>query len=144
MGKQETGRRNPIAHITLLFVVLLFIFEASVIAGIFELKAQTVAKYAPWAYEPYLRLIGEHPDSTPRWVTVEETEEEPAEEIAIANMTGLEPSAIPVLVETNEAVLATNLILEASVPLEVEPEPLPVIMPTNAPSGELEEAEPVG
>jgi len=144
MGKQETGRRNPIAHITLFFVVLLFIFEAAVIVGIFELKAQTVAKYAPWAYEPYLRLIGEHPDSTPRWVMVEEAEEEPAEEIAIENMTGLEPSAIPVLIETNEAVLATNLILEASVPLEVELEPLPVIMPINAPSEEVEEAEPVG
>ena len=144
MGKQETGRRNPIAHITLFFVVLLFIFEVSVIAGIFELKAQTVAKYAPWAYEPYLRLIGEHPDSTPRWVTVEEAKEEPAEEIAIANMTGLEPSAIPVLIETNEAVLATNLILEASVPLKVEPDPIPVSTPTNEPPAKSEEVVPVG
>ncbi len=144
MGKQEKRRLNPIGHITLVLVVLLIFFEALVIFGVFELKAQTVAKYAPWAYEPFLRLIGEHPESTPRWATVEEPEEEEPVELAVASVTGLEPSVIPVLIETNDAVLATNLVLEATVPLDIEPEPVPVVAPTNAPDGELQEVVPVG
>ena len=144
MEKQETRRRNPIGHITLVLVVLLIGFEILVISGMFELKAQTVAKYAPWAYEPFLRLVGEHPESTPRWISVEETDVAESVELDVANITGLEPSAIPMLIETNEAVLATNLILEATVPVEVEPEPLPDAALTNSPSAELKEVEPVG
>jgi hypothetical protein len=143
MSQQETRRRNPIAHITLVLVVLLILFEALVIFGVFELKAQTVAKYAPWAYEPFLRLAGEHPESTPRWATVEEPEEDEEIDSATLGVTGLEASAIPVLVETNEAILATNLILEATVPLKVEPEPIPVATSTNAPAAP-EETVPVG
>ncbi len=147
MEKLETRRRNPVAHITLVLVLLLIVFEALVIFGALELKAQTVAKYAPWAYEPFLRLVGEHPESTPRWVVVEEAEENEGDEAVesmIVGVTGLEPSAIPVLIETNAMLLATNLILEATIPLEIEPEPVPVDAPTNVPETELEEVVPVG
>ena len=144
MGKQETRRINPIAHIAMVAVVILVVFEVLVIVGALELKAQTVAKYAPWAYEPFLRLVGEHPESAPRWVSVEEPEESEAIESTIVGVTGLDPSAIPVLIETNELVLSTNLVLEATVPLEVEPEPIPVAAPTNAPAAEPEEVVPVG
>jgi len=144
MGKQETRRINPIAHITLVLVLLLIVFEALVIFGVFELKAQTVAKHAPWAYEPFLKLVGEHPESAPRWASIEEPEEKQAVKATMVGVTGLEPSAIPVLVETNEATLATNLILEATVPLETEPEPTPVAAPTDAPVDESQEIDPVG
>ena len=144
MDKQEKRRINPIAQITLTAVVVLVIFEFLVIFGALELKAQTVAKYAPWAYEPFLRLVGEHPESTPRWASVEEPEEEDAIEATVAGVTGLEPSAIPVLIETNETVLATNLILEATVPMEVESEPVPVAAPTNRPADKPQEIVPVG
>jgi hypothetical protein len=140
MSMQEARRRTPIAHITLVLVVLLILFEAVIIFGVFELKAQTVAKYAPWAYEPFLRLVGEHPESTPRWITIEEPEADEPVELAVASVTGLEPSAIPVLIETNESVLATNLVLEATVPLEIEPDPVPISAPTN----EVETIVPVG
>lgn len=144
MDKQEKRRINPIAQITLTAVVVLVIFEFLVIFGALELKAQTVAKYAPWAYEPFLRLVGEHPESAPRWASVEEADEEETVDAAVVGVTGLEPSAIPVLVETDEAVLATNLALEATVPLEVEPEPTPVDVPTNRPVDESQEIVPVG
>jgi len=144
MDKQETRRINPIAHITAAAVVVLVVFEFLIIFGVFELKAQTVAKYAPWAYEPFLRLVGEHPESAPRWAAVEEPEEKKAVDMTVVGVTGLEPSAIPVLIETNEAVLATNLILEATVPMEVEPEPVPVAAPTNRPAGKPQEIVPVG
>ena len=144
MDKQETRRINPIAHVTLVAVAVLVVFECLVICGAVELKAQTVAKYAPWAYEPFLRLVGEHPESPPRWASVEEPEEKDAVEATVAGVTGLEPSAIPVLIETNESVLATNLILEATVPMEVESEPVPVAAPTNRPADKPQEIVPVG
>ena len=136
MAKLETHRINPIAHVTLLVVAIVIVFEVLVIFGLFELKAQTVAKYAPWAYEPFLKLIGEHPESIPRWATVEEPEEADPAAAAEANATGLEPSAIPVLV--------SNVVLEASVPLETEPEPIPGAVPTNAPAAKPQETVPVG
>ncbi len=144
MDKQETRRINPIAHITFIAVAVLVVFECLVIFGAFELKAQTVAKYAPWAYEPFLRLVGEHPESTPRWASVEEPEEKDAIEATVVGVTGLEPSTIPILIETNETVLATNLILEATVPMEVESEPIPVAAPTNRPADKPQEIVPVG
>ena len=125
-------------------MILLVVFEFLVIFGALELKAQTVAKYAPWAYEPFLRLVGEHPESAPRWASIEETEEKESVEATVAGVTGLEPSAIPILIETDDAMLATNLILEATVPLEVEPEPTPVAIPTNRPAYESQENIPVG
>ena len=139
MDKRETRRINPIAHLTWIVVLLLLIFQALVIAGVTELKAHTVAKYAPWAYESFLRLVGEHPDSSPRWATVEEAAAPPAEDHDVISYTGLAPSAVPVLIETNDVVLSTNILLEATTPREVDAEPVPVIVPTNAPV-----VEPVG
>lgn len=135
MARQEHRRINPIAHIALIAVAVLILFEVLVISGALELKAQTVAKYAPWAYEPFLRLVGEHPESAPRWAIVEEANEEEPAASAVAGVTGLEPSAIPVLIETNEAVLSTNLILEATVPLKTDSGPA---------ADEAGEPEPVG
>ena len=144
MAKLETHRINPIAHITLVAVIILIIFEVLVMGGVLELKSQAVAKYAPWAYEPFLKLVGEHPDSASRWATVEEADESDPIILSEVNAKGLEASAIPVLVSTNEMVLEANILLEASVPLETETEPIPVDVPTNAPVADPEEIIPVG
>ncbi len=132
MDKQETRRVNPVAQIAFLAVAILVVFEALVIGGVLELKAQTVAKYAPWAHEPFLRLVGEHPDSAPRRVAAKQPREtEPAD----LTVTGLAPSAMPVPMETNDAASATNVVLEPTVP---------VSMPTNPPPAKREEIVPVG
>ncbi len=102
MAKLETRRVNPIAHITFAGVVVLIVFEALVIFGVFELQAQTVAKYAPWVYEPFLRLVGEHPDSVPRQAAVEEVNESEPTVLPEANATGSEPT--PVVAPTNAPV----------------------------------------
>ena len=132
MDKLETRRTNPVAHFALLAVAILVVFETLVICGAFELKAQTVEKYAPWAYEPFLRLVGEHPESAPRWVAVERPRKAKPAETAVA---GLASSALPLPVET-------NLVLEATVPLEAEPDP--VAAPTNPPPANRDEIIPVG
>jgi len=144
MNKQETRRINPVARIASVAVVLLVVFEIAIIFGALELTAQNVARYAPWAYEPFLKLVGEHPGSAPRRVSVEEAGEKEAAVPPLAGVTGLEPSAIPVLIETNGVVPAANPILEATVPLEIEPESIPVAVPTNAPDNEPPEIDPVG
>lgn len=122
MDKQETRRRNPVARIALVAVLILIVFEALVIFGALELNAQAVAKYAPWAYEPFLRLVGEHPESTARQAVVEESDEAATDESTTADVTGLDPSAIPALIETNETVPG----------------------PVAAPEDELQEVVPVG
>jgi hypothetical protein len=139
MDKSEKRRINPLAKVATCAVVVLLILEGLVIGGAFELKSQTVAKYAPWAYESFLRLVGEHPESSSRWVEVEEPAEESSKktEEGLINASGLEPSIIPVL-------MATNAVLEPSVPMEVIPEPIPVTVPTNAPQNAIEEVIPVG
>ncbi len=135
MNELETRRINPISRFAMLGVAILVVFEVLVICGVLELKANTVAKYAPWAYEPFIKLVGEHPDSSPRWAMIEE-KKEPATESEEANVTGLEPSAIPLLVETNAVALSTNVVLEATTPQDADPEPIPVLIPTNAPKPE--------
>jgi hypothetical protein len=144
MSKPESRRVNPIGHIALIAVLGLLVFQLFAIVGVLELKAGTVAKYAPWAYEPFLRLVGEHPESQPRWASVEQVDELPATSPDIVELTGLEASAIPVLIETNAAALSTNTILEATIPREVEADPVPVIAPTNTPVEERLDVPPVG
>lgn len=117
---QETRRINPIATLTTAVVIVLVAVEAFIILGVFELKAQTVATYAPWAHEPFLRWVGEHPDSVARW-GVEETKK-PA----------LDPIEAMLATPTNEMNTATNLMLNPLVPV------------TNAPPAKPETFIPVG
>lgn len=144
MDKLDTRRVNPISHFATLAVLLLIIFEVSIICGALELKAQTIAKYAPWAYEPFLKLVGEHPESAPRWATVDEPEESESSESVVSSVTGMEASTIPVLMGSNGIAMASNVVLEATVPLEITPEPIPVTGPTNAPKTDAEAIVPVG
>lgn len=63
MSKKESRRIVPVSAVAIAVFAVLVIFEALVIGGVFEVKAATVARIAPWAYEPFLRLVGEHPGS---------------------------------------------------------------------------------
>ncbi len=63
MRKKESRRRVPVSVVAMAAIALLFVLEGLVIGGAFGVKAATVARIAPWAYEPFLRLVGEHPES---------------------------------------------------------------------------------
>ena len=63
MSKKQSRRRVPVSAVTMVAVLILVFFEVLVIGGVFSVKASTVARIAPWAYEPFLRLVGEHPES---------------------------------------------------------------------------------
>ena len=66
MKNKESRRIVPVSAFVLVLLVILVVCEALVIGGSLEVKASSIAKVAPWAYEPFLRLVGEHPDS-PRY-----------------------------------------------------------------------------
>ncbi len=59
----ESRRIVPVSVIATSLVVCLVGLEVLVISGALELKGATVARIAPWAYEPFLKLVGEHPAS---------------------------------------------------------------------------------
>lgn len=145
MEKRETRRINPIAQITLTAVLVLVLFELLIIFGAMQLEARTVAKIAPWAYEPFLKLVGEHPESTPRWAVVEETDESAAADSPVAGVAGLQPMAIPVLTETN-APAETNAPPDTDTGNETPsvPEAEPTAAPDKKPSQKPDEAVPVG
>ena len=63
MSKKVSRRTVPLSAVAIVAFVTLVGFEVLVIGGAFGVKASTVARIAPWAYEPFLRLVGEHPDS---------------------------------------------------------------------------------
>ena len=141
MEKLEKRRINPIAHVATLAVLILLIFEGLMIGGVFELRSRTVAKYTPWAYEPFLRLVGEHPDSSPRFVVVEEEKEDSKTIIPGGlDISGLESTAIPVLISTNDTMMVTNSANELTIPRE----PVPADPPTNVPTESDDQIVPVG
>lgn len=140
MSKNESHRVNPVGHVALIAVLILLGFQLLAILGAVELKSGTVAKVAPWAYEPFLRLVGEHPDSKPRWASVEEADQPATSSTDVVALTGLESSAIPLLIETNAAAQSANTILEATTPLDVEEGSAT----TNIPAEKLLDVPPVG
>ncbi|VGO22980.1 hypothetical protein [Pontiella sulfatireligans] len=123
----------PAAYVATALVVALFIFEAAVIGGIVELKASTVGRFAPWAYEPYLKLVGEHPDSLPRQAPQERDEPEP--ESTMSGLPGLEGGALGGLSATN----AAPIVIEPSEQLQDEPAEAVVV-----PAVEADDDIPVG
>ena len=123
MDKVESRRVAPIGWVTTIVVLILFAFELLMMFGAIELRAATVAKYAPWAYEPFLKLVGEHPDSAP--VAVKQKSKKgptkKSELLDIIDVTGISAEAIKVDLDIDVPEPAERAVLEPVV--EPEPEP---------------------
>ena len=120
-------RRAPLARLATAAVGLVFLVEAAVIGGILEIPARTVGRYAPWAYEAFLRLVGEHPDELPSAALLEHPAGRGTNRVERAfDATGLDPSAIPRLFEKGSW----------------KPEPPPASSETTAPRESLEKDAP--
>lgn len=141
MAKVQARRINPIAQVTALVVGVLIGFEALVISGAFELQAPTVAKYIPWAYEPFLKLVGEHPDSAPRLAFVEETKPDGGSSGEPRGLTGFAPEAIPDLSKIPDSPVITNSTLPEASGTEIVD---PATEATNTINVAEEPIEPVG
>ena len=64
--------------------------------GGLELKSATVARYAPWGYDFFLRLVGEDPDSLAKWAELKESKTKHQKS------TGFDFKALPLGIETNQ------------------------------------------
>jgi hypothetical protein len=113
MKSKESRRLVPVAFVAVVTFAVVFVCEALVIGGVFEMRSSTVAKVAPWAYEPFLRLVGEHPDSNWQGPPSPGPQEARSEMTTLDMVKGLRPDA---------AVEETNGIPEVEPALEPEAE----------------------
>jgi hypothetical protein len=119
MKSKESRRIVPISAVTLMVLAVLFVFEALVIAGAVELKASRVARVAPWAYEPFLRLVGEHPDSYRHRNDAGNDAAEPQPRTVLEEITGVEEDLLQA--DTN-TVPAEQEAMEPNEPGPIGPE----------------------
>ncbi len=83
MKSIETRRISRVAQLAAVLVGILFLFEIVMLCGIVDLKSDWVAKNAPWAYEPFLRLTGEHPQQREAAAPEQEVPASPVSEIVV-------------------------------------------------------------
>jgi hypothetical protein len=131
---------TPVA--SLVFVALV-VFELCIIFGALEMDAALVRTHAPWAYEPFLRLVGEHPEQVSKWGIRKGTAEkdESGGPGAMSAIAEFHPEQLAV---TLDAVQQTNAVVEPAEPVEDAPVLEPMVPPTNEAEQPEEEAVPVG
>ena len=95
MSKKESRRIVPLAVVAIAGFVVLVAFEVLIIGGAVGIKSSTVARIAPWAYEPFLRLVGEHPESAAlRGSVGDQKEEGTGVPSGMASVAGFNPDAL--------------------------------------------------
>lgn len=129
MKQVEMRRINPVGHVVSLVVGIIVLFEVFVIVGAVDLKAETVRRYVPWAYDAFVR--GEQ--QLEQWADVALDEAQPTEAAVSTDAWVPDEPNIP-------PVSATNGVIELE-PIEAsEVEPVEI----NAPDTTIEDDVPVG
>ena len=96
----EKRKTSLLTRFVFLIVLILFLGEGLVLGGLLELNTSTVERCAPWAYESFLHLIGEHPAHPVSVLAiVEEGKKEQPPSEKKKNATGLSNGLIPVLMK---------------------------------------------
>ena len=95
MSKKESRRIVPLSAVAIAAFIMLVVFEVLIIGGVVGVKASAVARIAPWAYEPFLRLVGEHPESaTSKESAGNQKEDETNRSSGLASVAGFNPDAL--------------------------------------------------
>jgi hypothetical protein len=123
----------------LIFVVMVA-FELCIIFGALEMDAALVRTHAPRLYEPFLRLVGEHPDQFSKW-GISRSADGPGDPESISSIAEFHPEQLAV---TLEGVEPTNAVVEPAEPVEDTPVLEPMVAPKNEAEQPEEEALPVG
>lgn len=136
MNNVESRRIVPIARITIGLVVILALYQAVMLSGLYEVKASTVKKTAPWFYSTFRKWVGEDPSTRP---VVVEPAEEPEEKgaSAMATVAGFKPEELDITIEDVE-----NPSQETSAPVEEAATVIPVSEPEEP--APVDENIPVG
>lgn len=129
MNDVEPRRIVPIAFLALLLFIFMALFQVFVIAGGFEIKASAVKKIMPVAYESFLRLVGEHPETRPEWSAAAQATKSDSASSAVT-FAGFDPKTIPVTIEEDEKP-ATKVLIEPSRPKATEKADEPAKDPSN-------------
>ena len=139
--KETTARRIvPISIVTMIVFGLMALFQIFVITGGYELEAATVKKAAPWAYESFLKLTGEHPDTRPEWIK-EKKAVNP--EIDMITIGGIRPEDISVTIE-DQPLTKKKVVIEPTKPIEEKARVIPVSIPKVEKNEKPGEVVPVG
>lgn len=145
MKDLETRRIVPMSVLAIVVFIVLGVFELLIIGGVLELNAATVKRVAPWAYEPFLKLVGEHPDLNMEAAAPQEEGKGRSGEIsAIGSVAGFGTEEISVGVDTNFTKPVDVPLEPVTVPSESTEEVAPVGPSTNPPQVKPEDVVPVG
>lgn len=138
MNDSVYKRSIPVALKATVVLCILGLFELFVIMGGLTLRAASVKQVAPWAYETYLRLVGEHPDSLSKWAVAEKRDKKTESQTvsSIASFAGFRPDQIPVTLE--------NVDKRPVVEPDEQRTMAPVQAPTNRPPQPEKSDVPVG
>jgi hypothetical protein len=136
-------RRNPMAHVATGLVGGVALFQLVVISGVIEVRGESIRRMAPRLYEPFLKLMGEHPDYRPAWSAMRQDRTEKVQSISFS---GLIPTAMPTfLPESSNDVAEAESSVEEAVEMEsIAPpaeEPAPMV-PVKAPAELIRVEEP--
>jgi len=116
-----------------------------VIAGALEIKSSTVARIAPWAYEPFLKLVGEHPESDTMKESVQDrTAQGGAVPSGMAAVAGFNSEDLTIDLDT-QTEESEDLAAESVEPAEAPSNAVPAgSSVTNPPAAEPKKVIPVG
>ena len=117
MKQINTRRIVPASIMAVVAFSILGLVQLFIVAGGFEIPASTVRKIAPFAYEPYRKLVGEHPSTRPDWLDAGGEAKTSGNDSpsAMATVAGFRPEELAVKIEGVEE---KPVILEPSVPVE--------------------------
>mgnify|MGYP001827728750 CR=1 FL=1 len=115
MKDQSARRIIPASVIATSAFTVLALVQVFFIVGGMEIKASAIKRIAPFAYEPFLKMVGEHPSSRPdKPLEGEQKAVKPnSSSSAMATVAGFSPEELAVTIED-----ADTPILEPSVPVE--------------------------
>lgn len=128
MNDVEIRRRVPAAVTALICVLVFGLFQLLMLSGAYEIDAGVVRKIAPFLYNPFRKLVGEHPSTRPQTADAQTAN---SRDTAIETITGLKPGELSIQIDGTEA---------------EQPAELPVIIPVSEPDepNPLDSDEPVG
>lgn len=136
MKNVQEHRVVPVAMVMTIIMSCIGLFEVVVVAGGLEIKSSTIKRIAPWAYAPFLRMVGEHPEQFKG--TEADTKPKMSSSIAgLAKVAGFSADELDITLEGTEPV-NLETILEPTVPV---PE---IIEPTEVEPIDPADVEPVG
>jgi len=131
MKDVETRRKVPAAVIAMICVSFIGIIQLLLVTGAYQVDSGTVRKMAPFLYNPFRKMMGEHPSTRPQSAESQAS----SGETGIETVTGIKPEDLSIEIKT-----------EGSVPAIVVPEETNTLIPASEPEKPLplDSDKPVG